>query len=568
MGDRNSARKSKSLGRLGVGIRLALRSRQPPMHHSDSATSRSGTQSLPSLSADIKSGFLVFLIALPLSLGIAMASGFPPVAGILTAAVGGIVASLLGSARLTIKGPAAGLIVIALGSVHELGGGDMLLGYKRTLAVGVIAALVQIAFAAFRLATAGIVMAPSVVHGMLAAIGVIIISKQSHVMLGVTPTENEPIALLAELPHSIATANPEIALIGVLSLAILFGLSRVKSKALRMVPGPVVVLVFAVPLGLFFDLDHTHTFTFLSKEVWVGPQFLLRLPGSILDAVAFPDFSAVFSAVSLKYIVMFSLIGTIESTLTVLAIDSLDPAKRSSDLNRDLLALGLGNLVSASIGGLPMISEIVRSKLNVDSGATTSRANFSHGVFLLVFVAFLPGLLCEIPLAALAAMLVFTGTRLASLSEVLHVKRIGIDQLVLFLATLLITLATDLLIGVLVGMMLKIGLHVARGAPIRSMFSTQIEVRHSEDGTRAYISLHKTAIFSNLLPLRRTIAALPDSVEWVIVDLSDVRVVDHTFLSRLNAMSDEWPRMRLKVVGQEHLNPVSDHPFASRRSHA
>lgn len=538
------------------------------MHYAASASTTASAVRRPSFSADFKAGFLVFLIALPLSLGIAMASGFPPVAGILTAIVGGTVASLFGSARLTIKGPAAGLIVIALGSVQELGGGDMVLGYKRALAVGVVAALIQIGFAFFRMATAGLLMAPSVVHGMLAAIGVIIIAKQSHVMLGVTPAAHEPLPLLAEIPHSVAHANPEIALIGGLSLLILFGVARVKHPMVRNVPGPLLVLIVAVPIGLYFDLDHTHTFTFMHHLVSVGPEFLLRLPGSLLDAVAFPDFSVITSAVSIKYVIMFALIGTIESTLTVLAVDSLDPAKKSSNLNRDLLAVGCGNLVAASIGGLPMISEIVRSKLNVDSGATTARANFAHGVFLLVFVTFLPGLLSEIPLAALAAMLVFTGIRLASLGEVLHMKKIGIDQLAIFLTTLIVTLATDLLLGVVVGMTFKIVLHVSRGAPLKSLVSSQIEVRQSADGTQAQIFLHKTAIFSNLLGLRRTIAALPESTTCVIVNLSNVNVVDHTFLSRLHAMSEEWKNMTLRLVGDEHLSSSSPHPFASRRRHA
>ncbi|MGB0958275.1 MAG: SulP family inorganic anion transporter, partial [Litorivicinus sp.] len=219
--------------------------------------------------------------------------------------------------------------------------------------------------------------------------------------------------------------------------------------------------------GLAFDLPHAHSYDFWNGHYDVGPEFLVALPGSLLDAIAFPDFSVVFSAASFKYVVMFALVGTIESTLSVIAIDSMDPAKRASNLNKDLLGAGVGNLVSASIGGLPMISEIVRSKANIDAGARSSVSNFTHGLLLLVFVAAAPGLLQTIPLAALGAMLVYTGARLAAPSEFIHARQLGMDQLWLFLTTLIVTLATDLLIGVAVGLILKVVLHVARGAKLR-----------------------------------------------------------------------------------------------------
>ena len=209
-----------------------------------------GPLSTRSLSGDILSGFLVFLIALPLCLAISMASGFPAVGGVMTAIIGGMLSTFLGSSRLTIKGPAAGLIVIALGAVTELGAGDPVAGYKRALAVGVAAAVIQILLALARAASLGVAMSPSVVHGMLAAIGVIIISKQSHLVLGVKPEAKSPFGLLAEIPHSLAHANPEVALIGLLSLAILFLLPRIKVGWVKKVPAPLVVLLATVGLAI------------------------------------------------------------------------------------------------------------------------------------------------------------------------------------------------------------------------------------------------------------------------------------------------------------------------------
>jgi MFS superfamily sulfate permease-like transporter len=512
---------------------------------------------------DIRSGFLVFLIALPLCLGIAMASGFPPVAGVLTAIVGGVLVTHLGSARLTIKGPAAGLIAIVLAAVQDLGQGDVALGYRRALAVGVIAAGIQIGFALVRAASIGVAISPSVVHGMLAAIGVIIVSKQAHVVLGVAPHAKEPLELLAEVPHSIAGMNPEIAVIGIVSLLILFGMPMLEARWARVVPAPMVVLAVAVPLGFLFDLDHVHTYSFASSAWSVGPDYLVQLPGTILDAVAFPDFSVAFTPASLKYVAMYALVGTIESTLSVLAVDSMDPEKRASDLDRDLLALGVGNLISASIGGLPMISEIVRSKANVTAGAGSHWSNFFHGAFLLAFVALAPGLLHRIPLAALAAMLLYTGTRLAHPHELAHARALGPDQLLLFTVTLVVTLATDLLVGVAVGLALKIVLHFARGASPRALFRPRIETANSGDEIR--LRVHGAAAFPSLLSIRKQLSHLAPEVRRVTIDLSDAVLVDHTFMSRLRAMAEEWKGAELVLFGLEDFVASSEHPHAARR---
>ncbi len=513
--------------------------------------------------ADLKSGFLVSLIALPLCLGIALASGFPPIAGVITAILGGVATTFLGSARLTIKGPAAGLIVIAIGCVSELGQGDPVAGYKRALAVGVVAALIQIAFGLFRVASAGVAMSPSVVHGMLAAIGVIIISKQSHVLLGATPTAKEPLELLAELPHSLMHMNPEIALIGGVALLILFGLPLLPFTWSRKVPAPLVVLAATVPLGLFFDLGHDHIYRFWGDTYQLGPKALVTLPGSILDAIAFPDFSQIASVTSIKYIVMFALVGTIESTLTVLAVDAMDPERRPSDLNRDLLATGVGNLLAASIGGLPMISEVVRSKANLDAGARTSWSNFFHGAILLGAVALAPDLLHHIPLAALAAMLVYTGTRLASPRELGHAWKIGPDQLVLFTTTLVVTLATDLLVGVGVGLLLKLAIHAIRGSYPSTVFRPRVESIRS--GSELRLKLHGAAAFPSLLKVQRELAALDKDVRRIVIDLADVRLVDHTFLSRIEAMAAELSSAKFEIEGLEGMRAASPHPHATRR---
>jgi MFS superfamily sulfate permease-like transporter len=225
--------------------------------------------------ADLSAGFVVALIALPLCLGIAVASGAPASAGLITAIVGGLLGSCLGSAPLTIKGPAAGLIVIVLGAVTDLGGGDLAVGYPRMLAVGVIAGLVQVGFALTRAGVIGDLMPSAVVQGMLAAVGVTICARQVHALVGVTPQASAPLGLIAEIPRSVAALEPRALAVGLLALAMLYGVPRL--RVLRAVPVQLLVLLVAVPAGLALGLGHLP-----------GGPFLVRLPTSLASALVWP----------------------------------------------------------------------------------------------------------------------------------------------------------------------------------------------------------------------------------------------------------------------------------------
>lgn len=511
----------------------------------------------------IQSGFFIALIAMPLSLGIAIASSCPPIAGILTAIVGGMIASLLGGSKLSIKGPAAGLIVIIMAAVNELGQGDLASGYKKMLAVAVVAALLQIAFALGKLARFGRLMPPSVIHGMLAAIGIIIIAKQIHILVGAVPHGKSTFSLITEIPESIANINPELAFIGIFTVFCLIILPLVPNRHLKILPPALLALLVVVPLGLYWHLDVAHTYRLLNHEYLVGPNFLVDLPSSLLGSIAAPDFSVLTELSAYKFVLMLALVGSIESVLTVIAVDSLSKTSKKSNLNRDLLAVGLGNLLCAFIGGLPMISEVVRSKANIDNGAKDHWPSFFHGFFLLAAVLWLSPLIKEIPLSALAAMLIVTGFRLSAPSVFIKTYLIGLDQILLFTATLVVTLASDLLLGICAGILLKICLHIFRGVKISSLFKLDCEINLNKDN--AILRVKSPAIFCNYFSLQKKINKTLKNANSLVIDFSQAKLVDHTVLSCLNSLNQELMNKSIGIVGLDKLNKSTKHPLSTHR---
>ena len=523
--------------------------------------------------SDLLSGFLVFLIALPLCLGISLACGYPAISGIFTAIIGGVLATFFSNSELTIKGPAAGLIVIAIGCVTDFGftaGRDPsadFQAYRLALGVGVAAGAIQVLFGLFRAGILGEFFPTAAVHGLLASIGVIIMAKQIPITLGLG-SEGTPLELIAKIPSFIANMNPVIGLIGIISLIVMFGFPFIKHPSFKAVPAPMVVLLITVPLGLYFEVGREQTYSFQGAAFDLGPAFLVNVPQNMFSALTFPDFSGVATSTGLKYIVLFSLIGSLESLLSAKAVDTIDPWKRRANHDRDLLAVGVGNTVAAFVGGLPMISEIVRSRANIDNGAKTRFANMYHGLFLLVFVALVPGLINQIPLAALGAMLVFTGFRLASPREFVHMYQVGREQLIIFVATIVGVLATDLLMGIAIGIAVKAVIHLINGAPIRSLFRLGVDVQRDDEG-RALVRVKDATVFSTWIGLKKRLDALKGRSD-VVLDLSETVLVDHTVMEKLQEMEKEFKEQdaNLVIKGLEQHSKLSEYPTAAhvRRS--
>ncbi len=502
---------------------------------------------------DLLSGFIVSLIALPLCLGIAMASGFPPLAGIVSAVVGGIFVGMLSGSYVTINGPAAGLIVVILHAAEDLGGGNATAGYAPTLAAIVVAGALIVFFSFFKAGKLGDFFPSAAVHGMMAAIGFIIMSKQLHIAMGVVPHGKTPFELVAEIPETIkktfsAVETEEAAVIGLISLGILIFVPRVKNRFVRKIPAPLAVIVVAIVLELVLELPD---------------NFLV--PDIRFEQYTAPDFSMMGTGLFWKAAVTIALVQGMESLLCAAAVDKLDPYRRQSKLNRDIAAVGAGSVISGFLGGLPMIAEIVRSSANVNNGARTRWSNVFHGVFLLVFVVVFPDLIHEIPLSALAALLVFTGFRLASPKHFIESYKIGVEQLVIFTFTAVVTLLTDLILGVATGIVVKIFFHLFNGAPLRSLFRARITVETDADHSYRFI-FFDSVNFTNFIGVRPHLNAVPPKGK-IIFDFSEAKLIDHTVMEHLYDFGENYRNGggTVDYVGLERLHSASEHPHAMRK---
>ena len=526
---------------------------------------------LETLLKDALAGFLVFLIAMPLCLAIANASGYPPICGIWTAVMGGIVCSFITDSQLTIKGPAAGLIVIVAGSVTgfaehyglDLKDKDQAIeAFRLSLGVGVVSGVIQVFFGLFRFGKIIEFFPMAAVHGMLASIGLIIISKQAYPMLGIKPAPNvEPLHLLAQLPGKFSETQQPVAIVGLTSLAILFTFFFLPIKALKKIPSQLVVLLVAVPMTLFLPVVAGPYQGGSIEKAFINVPNVLANPAS---AFFMPNFEGLATAVGIQYLVLFCLIGSLESMLSAKAVDLLDPLKRKSNMDRDLMAVGAANTVVAMFGGLPMISEIVRSSANINNGAQTRAANRFHGIFLLAFVLLLPWLINMIPMAALAAMLVFTGYRLASPNEFIKTWKTGPQQLVVFVGTIIVTLATDLLIGILSGVAIKFFLNLWNGMPLSSIFTASVIVEIDDSGTYR-VNVKNAAAFSNWIHIR-SIIVREGLTSKVVVDFSETCFVSHSVMEKIHELEEDFHRAggSLRVEGLAGHKSETSHPTASR----
>ena len=483
--------------------------------------------------SDMVAAISVSLVALPLALGIAYASNVPPMTGVTSAIIGGIVTTFFRGSHVAINGPAAGLIAVILSSLALWNGDPRALNY--VLAAIVVSGAIQVLLGLLKLGKLAEMFHSSIVHGILAAIGIIILAKQIHVAMGISTTATGTMDLLIDAVKQIPNINPFVATISLSGLLLLIYQSKISYKLFHIIPAPMWVLVISIPFVYLFNFFDDRYLNFLGKEFQLGPHLLVDIPRNILDAIAHPDFSMIGTWKFWMSVISITMIASIKSLASSKAVDKLDPYKRKTDLNKDLIGIGMSTMVSGAVGGLPIITVIVRSTLNVHNHAKTKWSNLYHGIFLLAFVFVFTPVITKVPMAALAALLVFTGYKLASPQVFRHIFDQGIEQLIFFTGTLVITLYTDLMIGIFGGLVLAtIGHLLLAKVTIRQFFSMIFNSGSNlfERNNGIFdLKIKGIANFLGAIKIDNLLNQIPSGSN-VHIDLSEARLVDYSIMEK------------------------------------
>ena len=544
---------------------------------------RNGVSGLRHWRHDLLAGLQVALVSLPLSLGIAVASGAPPVSGLISSIIAGLVFPFLGGAYVTISGPAAGLAPALLAGMLLLGDGDLAAGYPLVLVAIFLTGVVMILLSWLRAGKLVAMFLPvTVVEAMLAAIGIMILIKQIPALLGdfASPAKSMLVSI-ARLPESFQRVEPEVLVIGALCLFLMFYLNRTRRAWMRRIPPPLSVCAVGILLGYLFGLD---------------AAYLIAMPDNILEGgITLPAFDAVLANPDLwvsiiVVVITLTLIDSIESLATVSAVDKIDPYRRKSRPNVTLRAMGVSNLLSSLAGGLTIIPGGIKSRANIDAGGRTLWANFYNALFLIIFLFFAIDLISRIPLAAIGAVIVYVGWRLCEVKVFSKVASIGRDQLLIFLITILAVLATDLLMGILIGVAAQLVIHAYLLTPsirmvltgrissrqffltaaraMADMFrSPVIQAKELEEQGRRQMHFSLTSLTGfNLLPLDRALARVPPQAGITLALSESGHIVDRTTMEYLHQLREESVQADrpFRIEGLDHFHSFASHPFATR----
>lgn len=496
-------------------------------------------KNLNSLVANWQSDFIaavsVALIALPLSLGIALAAGAPAMAGILSAVVGGVVTTFFRGGHISINGPAKGVIaVILLGiALMDDGSGQ---AFNYVLAAIVVSGALQTLMGLLKLGRFADIFHPSVITGILAAIGIIIFAKQIHVAMGTSSDSPNIVQNLVDAVLLLPEANPFVVIISLTGLFLLLFHSKVNYRFFQILPAPMWVIALSIPFVYAFNFFDPHSLSLFGRNYDVGPQLLLEIPDNIMDSIMHPNFGKVHTLEFWTTVFSLLMITSIESLAIAKAVDKLDPFKRKTDLNKELTGIGISTVAAGLIGGLPIIAVIIRSTVNIHNGAKTKWSNVYQGLLLLFLIVVVSPIMRQVPLCAFAILLVYTGFKLASPTVFKQVYAKGPEQLVFFLATMVLTLYTNLLVGLLGGLLLTMVSHmllagVAVPQFFRMIYKSGSEVLALPDGSYN-LNIKGIANFLGIIQVNKLVAQIPSGAD-VTIDLSNTRLVGMTYMDYL-----------------------------------
>lgn len=485
--------------------------------------------------ADMIAAISVSLIALPLSLGIALAAGAPAMAGILSAIVGGFVTTLYRGGHVSVNGPAKGVIAVILFGITVMDDGSGQ-AFNYVLAAIVISGAIQAVLGILKLGRLADIFHSSVIHGLLAAIGIIIFAKQIHVALGTKSESSSIIQNLIDAVLFLPNANPFVVVISFVGLLLLLFHSKISFRVFQFFPAPIWVIALSIPFTYLFNFFEPKTLDFIGNSYEVGPYLLLDIPNSFSDSILHPNFGKIETVEFWTTVISILIITSIESLAIAKAVDKIDPYKRKTDLNKDLTGIGLSSMVAGFVGGLPIIAVIIRSTVNIHNGAKTKWSNLYQGGFLLLLIVVLGPIMKQVPLCAFAILLVYTGFKLASPAVFKQVYNQGPEQLIFFVFTMVLTLYTNLLIGLLGGLLLVMVSHMLLAKePIHRFFNmiyqsgSSIEENH--DGSFE-LKIKGIANFLGVLKVDKLIKNIPSGVN-VNIDLSETRLVGMTYMEYL-----------------------------------
>jgi MFS superfamily sulfate permease-like transporter len=518
--------------------------------------------------SDLLAAISVSLVALPLGLAVAFASGFEPISGIISAIIGGVVATLFRGSHLAINGPAAGLIAVILGSIAALDDGSgQALNY--TLAAFVLSGGIQVILGFLKLGRFADIFHPTIIRGILAGIGIIIVAKQIHLALGTEATSTKITDDLIGVVTHFQDINPFVAVISLMGLILLVWHSQISYKLFHFLPAPIWVLLLSIPLVYLFNFFEPHPIHLLDKAYKVGPELLVKIPKNLWESILYPNFLKITTLPFWLAVISITTVSTIITLASSKAVDKLDPYKRRTNLNKDLIGVGLATMVSGAIGGLPILTVIVRSTVNVNNHAKTKWSNFYHGILLILFIFFMSPFIQQVPLAALAILLVYNGFKLASPKVFRQIYKQGVEQVLYFIATVVLVIFTDILTGILGGLLLALATHfimskVTLADFFKMIFKSGTSRKDNKDGT-VDIELKGIANFLGTLKIDKLFRGVPPKSK-VKVDLSGVRLVDLSILE----LTYEFQRLHesnggsVKIVGLEEHVSSSVHKYAMR----